>query len=205
VRQHLERERLGTSLRPPAAPGEISPRGRPGRPTAKAGPPAARVRRVGAAAATREIRPGTHLRDGQLNRADARIPRAHLIPVAVSLRSGFRSYRSAPINPVTSVSMSACESTRMPSRSASPYCSSRSLPTNADRSILGVWNSKPRQNGYQADRHQAVPGIGAQFVLTVSCADAAVPGTRRRICSSARFVGWLRAVSAVGRFAARVW
>jgi hypothetical protein len=152
-----------------------------------------------------EIRPGTHLRDGQLNRADARIPRAHLVPVAVSLRSGFRSYRSAPINPVTSVSMSACESTRMPSRSASPYCSSRSLPTNADRSILGVWNSKPRQNGYQADRHQAVPGIGAQFVLTVSCADAAVPGTRRRICSSARFVGWLRAVSAVGRFAARVW
>src|SRR3954468_17986921 len=49
-----------------------------------------------------------------------------------------RSCRSAPINPATSVSINAWESTRIPSRSTSPSCSSRSLPTNAVRSILGL-------------------------------------------------------------------
>src|ERR671912_1507555 len=58
-------------------------------------------------------------------------------PLRWPVRSGVRSWRSAPMSPATSVSISACESTRMPSRSTSPSCSSRSLPTNADRSILG--------------------------------------------------------------------
>jgi hypothetical protein len=59
-------------------------------------------------------------------------------PLRYAARSWLRSCRSAPIRPATSVSMRACDRTRMPSRSTSPSCSSRSLPTNAERSILGL-------------------------------------------------------------------
>ena len=86
----------------------------------------------------REVRPGPHLRDRQLDRAHPRVPRPRPDPLRYAVRSPVRSCRSAPINPATSVSINACESTRMPSRSTSPSCSSRSLPTNADRSILGL-------------------------------------------------------------------
>ena len=59
-------------------------------------------------------------------------------PFRYAVRSPVRSCRSAPISPATSDSMSACESTRIPSRRTSPSCSSKSLPTNAERSILGL-------------------------------------------------------------------
>src|SRR5581483_5401081 len=76
-----------------------------------------------------------------------------------------RSCRSAPIRPATSVSMSAWESTRMPSRRTSPSCSSRSLPTNADRSILGfAIASTPPCRPSPAKRE-----------LTERCAMAALP------------------------------
>jgi hypothetical protein len=57
-----------------------------------------------------------------------------------------------------------------------------------------------RKDGHQADRHQAVPGIGAEIVLTVSS------GHEQADLLICAIVGWLRAVaSAAGRFAARVW
>ena len=59
-------------------------------------------------------------------------------PLRYAVRSPVRSCRSAPIKPATSDSINACESTRMPSRRTSPSCSSKSLPTNAERSILGL-------------------------------------------------------------------
>ena len=67
-----------------------------------------------------EIRPRPHLRDRQLDRARPACPRsASGSRCGTPVRSGVRSCRSAPIRPATSVSISACESTRMPSRRTS--------------------------------------------------------------------------------------
>lgn len=85
-----------------------------------------------------ERRPdGAIRRWADVDRAHPRVPGPHSIAIPVPVRSGVRSCRSAPIRPATAVSIRAWESTRIPTRSTSPSCSSRSLPTNADRSILG--------------------------------------------------------------------
>ena len=118
----------------------------------------------------REIRARPHLRDRQLDRAHPRVPRPR--PRRRCDRpSGrrVRSWRSAPISPATSVSISACESTRMPSRSTSPSCSSRSLPTNADRSILGL----------AIVVNTSVSSFSCQRELTERCAMAASLSTPR--------------------------
>ena len=129
-------------------------------------PPAARARRAGAAAAaTGSTSPA----------APSGSPARSCPPACPTSASGshcgtpsarrVRSWRSAPIRPATSVSISACESTRMPSRSTSPSCSSRSLPTNADRSILGL----------AIVVNTSVSSFSGQRELTERCAMAASP------------------------------
>ncbi len=83
--------------------------------------------------------PGPHLRNRQFDRPHPRVPRPR--PAAIVVRPparSLRSYRSAPINPATSLSISACDNTRIPSRSASPSCSSGNLPTNDEESIFAL-------------------------------------------------------------------
>jgi len=101
-------------------------------------PPTARAPRAGVAAAARGNRCRAYLRDRQLDRAHPRVPRPHAIPVAMRRPLGRALVPVGADQPATSVSINACDSTRMPSRrTTSPSCSSSSLPTNADRSILG--------------------------------------------------------------------
>src|SRR4029450_7174091 len=81
---------------------------------------------------TREGAPRPHFREPELEGPQPRRP----APLRYAARSPLRSYGSAPTRAVTSASISACASTRPPSRRTSACSSARSLPTNAERSIL---------------------------------------------------------------------
>src|SRR5439155_21136993 len=82
----------------------------------------------------REVAPRLHLRDDELQRPDVRVPCPR--PVAVSVRRPF-------LRPLIPLAADAARDLRLhqrlgrtASRRTSPSCSARSLPTNAERSIL---------------------------------------------------------------------